>query len=243
MPSFLAFLFYFLVFLQLVMLALSDVVILGPSYNSIHTIHLECYIVRLAACELTETCWETVASALEAENSVLSVLDLSDNYRVEKGAMLVSDRLRSSHCKLEILRSALLLPSGPKVTMRDLFIKMKLKLSVMFIAFLSFFYGNEAHFEPHDSRVILDLTGHFILTLITVLRLARCHFSQSSCAELASALTSISSSLSELDLSNNDLQDTGLELLFVQPEYLYCKLHILRQVLINNDEKSFNYWT
>ncbi|XP_053531937.1 NACHT, LRR and PYD domains-containing protein 12 [Ictalurus punctatus] len=129
----------------------------------------------LAACELTETCWETVASALDAENSVLSVLDLSDNYRVEKGATLVSDGLRSSHCKLEILR------------------------------------------------------------------LARCHFSQSSCAELASALTSISSSLSELDLSNNDLQDTGLELLFVQPEYLYCKLHILRLSWCNLTEKSCSF--
>ncbi|MCJ8748225.1 hypothetical protein PDJAM_G00162570 [Pangasius djambal] len=117
----------------------------------------------LAGCELTETCWETVASALETENSVLTALDLSDNYRVEKGAKFLSDGLRSSHCKLEILR------------------------------------------------------------------LARCHFSQSSCAELASALALFSSSLSELDLSNNDLQDSGLELLFAGRENLYCKLQILRQ--------------
>ncbi|KAF4075489.1 hypothetical protein AMELA_G00235090 [Ameiurus melas] len=129
----------------------------------------------LAGCELTETCWETVASALEAEDSVLTELDLSDNYRVEKGATLVSDGLRSSHCHLEILR------------------------------------------------------------------LARCHFSQSSCAELASALTSISSSLSELDLSNNDLQDTGLELLFVQTENVFCKLRILRLSWCNLTEKSCSF--
>ncbi|MCI4394029.1 hypothetical protein PGIGA_G00164180, partial [Pangasianodon gigas] len=129
----------------------------------------------LAGCELTETCWETVASALEAENSVLTALDLNDNYRVEKGAKFLSDGLRSSHCKLEILR------------------------------------------------------------------LARCHFSQSSCAELASALTSLSSSLSELDLSNNDLQDSGLELLFAGRENLYCKLQILRLSWCNLTEKSCSF--
>ncbi|XP_053085784.1 NACHT, LRR and PYD domains-containing protein 12-like isoform X1 [Pangasianodon hypophthalmus] len=129
----------------------------------------------LAGCELTETCWETVASALEAENSVLTALDLSDNYRVEKGAKFLSDGLRSSHCKLEILR------------------------------------------------------------------LARCHFSQSSCAELASALTSVSSSLSELDLSDNDLQDSGLELLFAGGENLYCKLQILRLSWCNLTEKSCSF--
>lgn len=100
----------------------------------------------LAGCELTEMCWETVVSALEAENSVLTELDLSDNYRVEKGAKLLSDGLRSSHCKLEVLRSAmsvslhpeyntvpLLRQSGPKFNMRNLCIK--LKLNVMFTAF------------------------------------------------------------------------------------------------------------
>ncbi|GAA6086925.1 NACHT, LRR and PYD domains-containing protein 12-like isoform X1 [Tachysurus ichikawai] len=127
----------------------------------------------LAGCELTETCWETVASALEAENSVLTELDLSDNYRVEKGAKFISDGLRSSHCKLEILR------------------------------------------------------------------LKRCHFSQSSCAELASALTSVLCSLDELDLSNNDLQDTGLELLFAGWENVYCKLQVLGQCNLTKKSCSF----
>ncbi|XP_060717075.1 NACHT, LRR and PYD domains-containing protein 3-like isoform X1 [Tachysurus vachellii] len=129
----------------------------------------------LAGCELTETCWETVASALEAENSVLTELDLSDNYRVEKGAKFISDGLRNSHCKLEILR------------------------------------------------------------------LARCHFSKSSCAELASALTSVSSSLHELDLSNNDLQDSGLELLFAGREDLCCKLQVLRLSWCNLTKKSCSF--
>ncbi|KAF5893529.1 NACHT, LRR and PYD domains-containing protein 12-like, partial [Clarias magur] len=121
-----------------------------------------CKKALLAGCELTEMCLEVVASALEVENSVLTELDLSDNYRVENGAKLLSDGLRSSHCKLKKLG------------------------------------------------------------------LARCHFSQTSCAELASALTSVSSSLRELDLSNNDLKDTGLELLFAGQETLYCNLQILR---------------
>ncbi|XP_053333559.1 ribonuclease inhibitor-like [Clarias gariepinus] len=129
----------------------------------------------LADCELTESCWEVVASALEAENSILRELDLSDNYGVEEGAKLLSAGLRNSHCKLEKLR------------------------------------------------------------------LARCHFSQSSCAELTSALTSVSSSLSELDLSNNDLKDTGLELLFAGWENVYCNLQILRLNWCNLTDSSCSF--
>ncbi|KAK3510650.1 hypothetical protein QTP70_011910 [Hemibagrus guttatus] len=112
----------------------------------------------LAGCELTEKCWETVASALGAENSVLTELDLSDNYRVEKGAKLLSDGLRSLHCKLEILR------------------------------------------------------------------LNWCNLTEKSCSFLSSLLNT----LRELDLSNNDLQDSGVKLISEALTNEHCKLQILR---------------
>uniref|UniRef100_A0A3Q3EU27 SPRY-associated domain-containing protein n=1 Tax=Kryptolebias marmoratus TaxID=37003 RepID=A0A3Q3EU27_KRYMA len=60
-----------------------------------------------------------------------------------------------------------------------------------------------------------------------LLRLSDCHLSERTCKSLSSALSSQSSCLAELDLSNNNLQDSGVELLSsgLSPN---CKLEILR---------------
>ncbi|XP_076842104.1 NACHT, LRR and PYD domains-containing protein 12-like [Brachyhypopomus gauderio] len=132
-----------------------------------------CRKALLARCELTETCCEDVSAALQDENSLLRELDLSDNYIIETGAQHLSSGLKSSHCKLEMLR------------------------------------------------------------------LARCHFTQNTCAELASALSSIlSCCLKELDLSNNDLEDSGLKQLLSGFQNSCCKLGILRLGWCKLTEKS-----
>ena len=62
-----------------------------------------------------------------------------------------------------------------------------------------------------------------------VFRLSCCNLSERCCQELSSALSS-SSSLREIDLSNNDLKDSGVNLLSVGLGSPHCKLETLKSV-------------
>uniref|UniRef100_A0A8C5GIX4 NACHT domain-containing protein n=1 Tax=Gouania willdenowi TaxID=441366 RepID=A0A8C5GIX4_GOUWI len=61
-------------------------------------------------------------------------------------------------------------------------------------------------------------------------RLSSCRLSERSCAALSSVLSSQSSSVKHLDLSNNDLQDSGVKLLCEGLKSPHCKLDSLRSV-------------
>ncbi|XP_066532551.1 NLR family CARD domain-containing protein 3-like [Hoplias malabaricus] len=73
-----------------------------------------------------------------------------------------------------------------------------------------------------------------VLRLLPVIKasrkavLAECSLTKDSCETLGSALQSVNSSLKELDLSNNDLQDSGVELLSAGLKSSLCKLETLR---------------
>ncbi|KAL6484113.1 hypothetical protein MHYP_G00089860 [Metynnis hypsauchen] len=83
-----------------------------------------------------------------------------------------------------------------------------------------------------------------LLKLLPVIKASRsavlceCNLTVESCAALASTLSSNSSNLKELNLSNNKLQDSGVELLSAGLENPHCKLEKLKLCNCNLTEKS-----
>ena len=69
--------------------------------------------------------------------------------------------------------------------------------------------------------------------MLCVCRLNGCHLSERCCEALASVLSSNSCSLTELDLSTNYLQDSGVKLLSAGLGSPHCTLETLRSVSLN----------
>ncbi|XP_051742960.1 NACHT, LRR and PYD domains-containing protein 3-like isoform X3 [Ctenopharyngodon idella] len=122
---------------------------------------VNCRKALFADCNLTGQLCESLSLFLQSSNSSLRELDLSNNDLKDSGVKLLSDGLKSSHCQLNILR------------------------------------------------------------------LTHCNLTGQCCESLSSSLQS-NFSLRELDLSNNDLQDSGVKLLSVGMKKSHCQLNILR---------------
>ncbi|XP_036375412.1 NACHT, LRR and PYD domains-containing protein 3-like [Megalops cyprinoides] len=174
---------------------------------------------ELQDCNLTENCCDTLASALSSNPSHLRKLYLSFNDLKDSGVELLCAGLRNPHCRLEILGL-----QWCKLTENCC------------DALASALSSNPSHLrklylsdnELQDSGVELLSAGlrnpHCRLE---TLGLWRCKLTEKCCDALASALSSNPSHLRKLHLSNNDLQDSGVELLSAGLRNPHCKLEIL----------------
>ncbi|XP_036439218.1 NACHT, LRR and PYD domains-containing protein 12-like [Colossoma macropomum] len=180
-----------------------------------------CRKAVFAGCELSETCWETISAALQTENSPLKELDLSDNCWIEQGAKLLSEGLKSLHCKLEKLKLARC--HYTDVSCKELASAINSKLHQLKELDLS---NNDLQ-DSGLKQLLFGLKSCRLEILRKVLHW--CNLTEESCQSIYLILkTSSESSLKELDLSNNDLQDSGVKLLSAGLEKQHCKLKILR---------------
>ncbi|XP_048104264.1 NACHT, LRR and PYD domains-containing protein 12-like isoform X2 [Alosa alosa] len=191
----------------------------GVRLLSVGLEHTNCRLetLRLTDCKLSEKSCGIVATVLQSPNSLIE-LDLSHNDLRDSGVHLLSKGLSSSHCKLQTLRLA-----DCKLTDKLCEIVASVLQSPNSLLQLNF-----SNNDPGDSGVQLLSKGlSSSNNILQILRLADCKLTDKSCEMVASVLQS-PNSLQELDLSDNDLGDSGAQLLSKGLSSSYCKIHTLR---------------
>ncbi|XP_049324661.1 NACHT, LRR and PYD domains-containing protein 12-like [Astyanax mexicanus] len=171
----------------------------------------------LDCCSLSKNICETLASVLISDSALIE-LNLSKNDLQDSGVELLSAGLKSSHCKLQILR----------LDCCRLTVNVCETLASVLISDSALLELDLSNNDLQDSGVQLLSAGlKSSHCKLQILRLSSCNLGVKTCETLGLDLVE-NSSLKELDLSNNDLQDSGVELLSTRLKSSHCKLQILR---------------
>ncbi|XP_062398042.1 NACHT, LRR and PYD domains-containing protein 3-like [Sardina pilchardus] len=162
-------------------------------------------IVKLQCCKLTVESCAALSSALRSNSSSLRQLHLSSNNVGDSGVELLSTGLEHPNCRLETLR------------LRDCSLTVKSCAALSSALRSNSSSLRQLHLSDNnvgDSGVELLSTGlEHPNCRLEILELQNCKLTERSCSSLAAALISNPSSLRQLDLRYNTLQQSGVKLL------------------------------
>ncbi|XP_013770215.1 NACHT, LRR and PYD domains-containing protein 12-like [Pundamilia nyererei] len=177
----------------------------------------------LSTCNLSQRSCEALSSVLSSQSSRLRELDLSNNILQDLGMKLLSSGLKSPNCKLETLR------------LTGCFLSEKSGEAISSV--LSSQYCKLRELDLSNNN-LQDLGVKLPNCKLEILRLSSCFLSERSGYAISSVLSSQASRLRELDLSNNNIQDSGVKLLSAGLKSPHCKLATLRLSACNLSQRS-----
>ncbi|XP_028820887.1 NACHT, LRR and PYD domains-containing protein 3-like isoform X1 [Denticeps clupeoides] len=180
--------------------------------------HCQLETLQLQGCQLTARSCEALSTVLRSDSSRLTELDLSDNDLLDPGVELLSAALDDPGCKLEKLQL-----QGCKLTARSCE-----TLSTVLRSVSSRL--TELDLSDNDLRDSgvkrLSAALQDPRCKLQKLQLRECNLASPSCGALASAIQS-NSDLKELNLSGNNLQNSGAKRLLRALREPRCNLEKL----------------
>nr|XP_055051314.1 NACHT, LRR and PYD domains-containing protein 3-like isoform X1 [Misgurnus anguillicaudatus]XP_055051315.1 NACHT, LRR and PYD domains-containing protein 3-like isoform X1 [Misgurnus anguillicaudatus]XP_055051317.1 NACHT, LRR and PYD domains-containing protein 3-like isoform X1 [Misgurnus anguillicaudatus]XP_055051318.1 NACHT, LRR and PYD domains-containing protein 3-like isoform X1 [Misgurnus anguillicaudatus] len=169
--------------------------------------------LELERCNITDESCVALTSALRSNPSHLTHLDLTGNNLRDSGVKLISDVLKNPDCKLEILKLW-----GFNITAEG---DAALTSNPLHVTKLNNNVGDS------EVKLISDVLKNPDCKL-QKMELERCNITDEGCVALTSALRSNPSHLTHLNLSGNNLRDSGVKLISDVLKNPDCKLEILK---------------
>ncbi|KAL7870181.1 hypothetical protein SRHO_G00076780 [Serrasalmus rhombeus] len=209
-------------------------------------------ILKLFDCCITEESYACLISALKSNPSHLRELDLGWNNPGKLGVKQLSELLTVSQCRLEILKlhdsnitdeDCAALTAGLKLNPSNLteldltnnkIGDSGLKLLSALVEDKTFKLQKVNIYSQQTTRLEKNKESKSRSEVVRTptgtpqSRLCECNLTERSCAALASVLNSKFSCLGELDMSKNNLQDSGVKIPSAGLTSPHCKLEVLR---------------
>ncbi|XP_072518748.1 uncharacterized protein [Salminus brasiliensis] len=196
---------------------------------------LDCRLAKLnlSDCSVTQEGYEDLASALKSNpSSHLTELDLRGNDPGDSGVKKLTDLVEDSNCKLKTLR--LLKTAAAEEAWTSLSSALRINILLQTELKLS---RNPAGPSGDSTVKLLCAVLQDTHCKLRRLQINDDDLTEESCSALATVLTS--STLTELDLSSNNLQDSGVKELCSGLKDPLCKLQTLRLSFCNIREEGY----